>query len=62
MRIRCWCRYPGARETTYFFTFFPFAGNFSASRDITVSEGLRRLMMQDALPAFVLNSETLPRE
>src|SRR5215467_3674354 len=37
-------------------------GNFLASRDITVNEGLRRPTMQDALPAFVLNSETLPRK
>src|SRR5579864_238505 len=38
------------------------SGNFQASRDITVSEGPRRLTMQDALPAFVLNSETVPRK
>jgi RNA polymerase sigma-70 factor (ECF subfamily) len=37
-------------------------GNFLTSRDITVSEGFRRLTMQDALPAFVLNSETVPRK
>jgi len=32
-----------------------------AARDITVSEGPRRLTMQDALPALVLNSEAVPR-
>ncbi len=32
------------------------------ARDITISEGPRRLTMQDALQAFVLNSETLPRK
>jgi RNA polymerase sigma-70 factor, ECF subfamily len=37
------------------------AGNFSLARDITLNEGLRRLTMQDALPALVLNSEALPR-
>src|SRR5215469_15465197 len=45
-----------------FLLFCPSLGNSWASRDITVSEGYMRLMMQDALPAFVLNSETLPRK
>src|SRR5262252_4204872 len=45
-----------------FLLFCPSLGNSWASRDITVSEGYMRLMMQDALPAFVLNSKTLPRK
>src|ERR1035438_8795893 len=36
-------------------------GNFSSSRHITGSEGLRRQIMQDALPAFVLHSEAKRR-
>lgn len=35
MRIRRWCRHPGAYETTYSSTFCPFAGNFFAFCDIT---------------------------
>ena len=35
--------------------------NFSLSHDITSIEGLRRELMQDALPAFVLDSEATTR-
>jgi len=41
--------------------FFSLAGNFFVVRDITITEGHRRLTMQDAVPALVLNSEGPPR-
>ena len=42
--------------------FFLLVGNFLAAHDITVSEAFRQLTMQDVLPTFVLNSETVPRK
>jgi RNA polymerase sigma-70 factor (ECF subfamily) len=36
-------------------------GNFSASRDITSSDGVRRELVQDVMPAFVLDSEAAKR-
>src|SRR5260370_40927188 len=41
--------------------FFDRLGNFFPACDITLSEGLRRITVQDAMPALVLNSEALPR-